>query len=794
MEIMNQHMQNDENLIQLELPILLKKLSELIRSPYGQDQLKILSTIENKELIKTKLNEVTEMVSLMEDESNLPIIALPEIRHYLEKTQPEDAFLEASELNQIKFILNTFSELKQFVKRYQKNYPHLARYSDRIHLHTSLLKEIEATLDQKGEIREDASRELRAIRLEIHRLEAEQKKVLLKVLKRYTEFSQDDIVTMRDGRLVLGIQQQYVNRINGIVHGTSGTGATVFIEPMETLRMSNQIQNLKIDERKEIIRILKFLTGLVREIRGDLYYSIENYGILDFVHAKAQLSKLLDASAPHITDDHKLYLINARHPLLSLRDGVQHVVPLTLQLGENYNTIIITGPNAGGKTVALKTVGLLAVMALMGFHIPAHPDSEIPLLESVLVDIGDRQNLEQDLSTFSAHILRLQEILKKATARTLILVDEIGTGTDPREGSALGIALIRKLTELNSLTVATTHHGELKVFAHQTESVENASMEFDVDSLQPTYRLRIGIPGSSYAFEIAHRYGLSESVLRKAKQILGEDKGNLENMIIKLNERLQEVEKEYRELNIKLSQAQGLKILYEKEMDKFKSEKSKRIREAAAEANLIISEANAKIEKIIAEIRKNQASKSTIRKAHGLVTSMKEQTEKILAQSQPDLNKSDELHSGEVVWIESLNSEGEILSDPDSKEKVWVLVNDVRLRLSVRDLRKIGKKKIENDHVFKQEKGISDNLKEGITPELDLRGMDSYEAAEAMTIYLDQAMEYGWDEVRIIHGKGTGVLRKKINEILSRDARVEEKRLGKWGEGDSGVTVVKLKK
>ncbi len=794
MEIMSQHMQNDENLIQLELPILLKKLFELLRSPYGQDQLKILSVIEDKELIITKLDEVTEMTSLMEYADSLPITGLPEIRHYLEKTQPEDAFLEASELNQIKFILNTFSELKHFVKRYQKNCRHLARYCDRIHLHTSLLKEIEATLDQKGEIREDASQELRTIRREINRFEAEQKRVLLKVLKRYTEFSQDDIVTMRDGRSVLGIQQQYVNRINGIVHGTSGTGATVFIEPMETLRISNQIQNLKIDERKEIIRILKFLTGLIREIRGDLYYSLENYGIIDFVHAKAQLSKLLDASAPHITDDHQIYLIDARHPLLSLRDGVQHVVPLTLQLGEKYNTIIITGPNAGGKTVALKTVGLLAVMALMGLHIPAHPDSQVPLLELVLVDIGDRQNLEQDLSTFSAHILRLQEILKKATDRTLVLIDEIGTGTDPKEGSALGIALIRKLTKLNSLTIATTHHGELKVFAHQTKNVENASMEFDVDSLQPTYRLRVGIPGSSYAFEIAHRYGLSDSVLRNAKQILGEDRGNLENMIIKLNERLQEVEKEHRELNIQLSQAQGLKILYQKEMDKFKSEKSKRLREAAEEAKLIIIETNAKIEKIIAEIRKTQASKSTIREAHELVTAMKEQTEKILRQSQPNLNMPDELRSGEVVWIESLNSEGEVLSDPDSKGKVWVLVNDIRLRLSVKDLKKSGKKKIEIDRVFKRERGISDNLKEGITPELDLRGMDSFEAAEATTIYLDQAMEYGWDEVRIIHGKGSGVLRKKINEILSRDARVEEKRLGRWGEGDSGITVVKLKK
>ena len=787
-------MEYDENLIQLELPLLLNKLSDLIRTAYGHDHLNNIQILRDRKAVEKKLGEVTEMRGLLERGHAFPVAELPDMRPYLEKAKPQDAFLESSEINDIKVNLNLFLELKRFIQNHRKSCPSLIMYSDGIHSHASLNKEIENTIDPKGEIREDASQELRRIRIEIRHAESEQKTMLLKVLKRYSEFSQDDIVTMRDGRLVLGIQQQYVNRINGIVHGTSGTGATVFIEPMETLHLSNLIQNLKIEERNEQIRILKFLTGLIREIRDDLYYAIENFGFLDFIHAKARLSILLNASAPQITNSFKIQILNARHPILSLRNGIQNVVPLTLSFGDNLYTIIITGPNAGGKTVALKTVGLLANMVQMGLHIPAHPDSILPIFDSVLVDIGDRQNLEQDLSTFSAHILRIQEILREATHNSLVLIDEIGTGTDPKEGSALAIAIIEELTKRKTLTIATTHHGELKAFAYQYNGIENASMEFDVASLQPTYRLQLGIPGSSYAFEIARRYGFSGSLLKKASNFLGADRDNLENMIIHLNKRLQEAETERREFNIKLSEVEGLKTLYQNELNKFRNEKIELQKAAAEEAKSILTEANIMIERLVAEIRKTQASKSAIKEAQKKITGLKNKTEKFFQKSQPKSLLREEIHKGDQVYVRSLGEEGEVLEKPDSYEKVWILVNEVRMQLSISDLEKRQDKKKLSVRIFKQSQSDTDELKAGISAQLDLRGMDSFQAIEATNIYLDQALGYGWDEVRIIHGKGSGILRKKINEYLQKDERVEEKRLGKWGEGDTGVTVVKLRR
>ena len=794
MENRTAYITENENLRQLELPFILQKLEQLLVTPYGHAQMEELTLLFERSAIEEKLQEVTEMVDLISAGYAIPLHEMDNILPLLERLQPEDAFLEASELKQVKNNLQMFDQIAKFIKTHQANCPRLNHYARQIHSHQPIIREIEKTIDPRGEIREDASPELREIRREILRLENEQKKELMRVLKRYSEFSQDDIVTLRDGRMVLGIQQQYVNRVNGIVHGTSGTGATVFIEPMETLRLSNQIQNLKIDEKKEIIRILQFLSGIVREVRNDIAYGIRQVGVLDFIYAKARLSVLMEGAAPQIGTEPVIRLMNARHPLLLLKMGHQNVVPNSLSLGKDFYTLIITGPNAGGKTVVLKMVGLLVTMAQMGLHIPAHPDSIIPVLDQVLVDIGDRQSLEHDLSTFSAHIVRLQEILRQAHSHTLVLIDEIGSGTDPREGSALAIAILKELTERKVPTIATTHHGELKAFAFATEGVENASMEFDLETLQPTYRLHVGIPGSSYAFEIGRRYGLSESVLKRAEKIVGPDKGQLENLILSLNERLQQIEKDHRELNIKLSEAEGLRNLYLKEMERFKRERTDLRRQAAEEAKNIVEQANARIEKLVAEIRKTQAQKEKIRQAHREIRELQQSVESVLEETTPRLETGGKIRRGDVVWIESLRSEGEVLSDPDTHNKVWVLVGSVKMQMEVNRLQKVAGKKPESTHVFKSGTRVDDKLETGLLPELDLRGMDSFEAIQTTDHYLDQAVQEGWGEVRIIHGKGTGILRKKINEFLSKDKRVESKRLGKWGEGDTGVTIVRLKK
>jgi DNA mismatch repair protein MutS2 len=787
---------NDEtSLQQLEFPKLLKKLQSHLSTPFGAEELASLTFLSDANAVQNSLDEVTEMMGLLDAGYYVPISGFSDPRPHLEKIKPENAYLEVEALLEIKSTLLLMGQLAHFFREHKEESEKLYNYGRGIHYHRNIIREIEGTIDpgQPGGIYDKASPELREIRIKIRSLEAEQTKALRRLQKRYAEYSQDEIVTLRDGRMVLGILPNFVNKVNGIVHGTSSSGATIFVEPMETLQISNQIQNLKIRERTEIIKILRFLTGLIRQVRNDIYYGIQNIAVLDFILAKARLARELNASSPKIINRPYVNISDARHPLLLLKTGQEAVVPLSLKLGGGFNTLLITGPNAGGKTVALKTVGLLIQMIRIGMPIPAGSDSEIPLLSNILVDIGDRQSLEQDLSTFSAHIVRLKGILEKADENSLALLDEIGTGTDPKEGSALAITILSELTKRNVLTIATTHHGELKAFAHRHSRVENGSMEFNLETLEPAYRLRLGIPGSSYAVEIARRYGLPEPLIQQARKYVGEAKDKLEDLILNLEERIQELEKKNSELSIKNTQAEAMRNLYQRQLDELKKNKADLKQQAAEEAQRILQEANALIERTVQEIRQTQASRAAIKSAKTLIREKKAEVEKALIVEEPSPADIPFLQKGDFVWVEPLGEEGELLEDSEGKNKVRVLVGNVKLTLDVSGLRKLDRRPSGGKVIRTMTGEKIDTLRERTGPELDLRGLDSQEAIEETDRYLDQAIEEGWDEVRIVHGKGTGILRQRINEFLSRDKRVEEKRLGKWGEGDTGVTVVKLR-
>ncbi len=773
---------------------LLDFLQSLLATPYGTEKLAEQQFSQNIDVVKTELQKTMEMVGLLQAGYSVSLSGLSDIRPFLDKIKPQDAFLDPLELVGVKNNLQLMTDVRRFFQKYRDNAPLLQKYSSRIHEHRDIIENIEKRIDRTGEIFDNASPELRQIRLQIQALENDQKRKLAKLQKRYEEFSQDDILTLRDGRMVLGIQPNYVNKINGIVHGTSSSGATVFIEPMETLKISNDIQNLRIRERTEIIKILRFLTDLIRQVRNDIFYSIENIAILDLVLAKARLSQTLDATVPTVLDTPHLKIINGRHPLLLLKSGQEAVTPLDVEMGNAFHTLVITGPNAGGKTVAMKTVGLLVLMTQMGMLIPASGDSEIPLLRSILVDIGDRQSLEQDLSTFSAHIIRLRDIIEKADGDSLVLLDEIGTGTDPKEGSALAISVLMELTEKKVLTIATTHHGELKAFAHEFPGVENGSMEFDLETLLPTYRLRTGLPGSSYALEIARRYGLPEHLLARATQLVGEEKDKLEDLILSLEARLQTIEKERGALSIKLSQAEAMRNLYERQLDQLKANKSSLKKTAEAEAQKILQEANALIERTVREIRESAAAKSVIKNARERIREKREILQKGTEKSINGGELPRGLSKGDRVWIESLQETGELLDHPGGKRKVRVSVGNVTLTVDISGIHKT-KKKIQPPKTGRSV--TADQLDapgEGVLPELDLRGLDSHDAIDETNRYLDEAIQSDWEEIRIVHGKGTGVLRTAVNNFLARDKRVESKRLGHWGEGDTGVTVVKLRK
>jgi DNA mismatch repair protein MutS2 len=789
-------LKNDDetSLQQLEFPKLLIKLQAFLSTPFGAEELVSLTFLSDLNAIQNSLDEVTEMRGLLDAGYYMPISGFSDIRPHLEKIKPENAYLEVEALRDVKNNLQLVGELAHFFREHKDETQTLYRYGQGIHYHRDIVREIDGTIDASGEIVDNASPELREIRGKIRSLEGEQTKALRRLQKRYAEYSQDEIVTLRDGRMVLGILPSFVNKVNGIVHGTSSSGATIFVEPMETLQISNQIQNLKIRERTEIIKILRFLTGLIRQVRNDIYYGIQNIAALDFILAKARLARELNASSPNIIDRPYLNIANARHPLLLLKMGQEAVVPLSLELGDQFNTLLITGPNAGGKTVAMKTIGLLIMMIRMGMPIPADPDTTIPILSNILVDIGDRQSLEQDLSTFSAHIVRLKEILERADENSLVLLDEIGTGTDPKEGSALAIAVLTELTGGNVLSVATTHHGELKAFAHRHPRVENGSMEFNLETLEPTYRLRLGIPGSSYAVEIARRYGLPEPLILEARRYVGEAKDKLEDLILNLEERIQELEKKTNELSIKNTQAEAMRNLYQRQLEEFKKNKAELKQQAAEEAQRILQEANALIERTVQEIRQTQAARAAIKSAKTLIGEKKAEVAEALTVEEPVSPETAYLRKGDFVWIEPLGEEGELLENSEGKNKVRVQAGNVKLTLDVSGLRRLERRPAGGKVIRTMTGDKIDTLREGTKPELDIRGLDSQEAIEETDRYLDQALGEGWEEVRIVHGKGTGVLRQRINEFLSRDKRVEAKRPGKWGEGDSGVTVVKLRR
>lgn len=781
------------SLQQLGFHKVLEALAEQLTTPFGKDKLLELDFYSDIGQVRRWLEETSEMAGLLNAGYHVPISGFNDIRPELHKSRPENAYLEPEALLDIKSYLQMCGELSHFFREKRAEAPLAAKYADHIHYHRNIAREIEATIDPSGEILDNASPALRKIRIKIRSLEGDNKRALQKAQKNYGDYSQDEIVTLRDGRMVLGIIPSFVNKINGIVHGTSSSGNTVFVEPMETLKISNEIQNLKLQEKNEIIKILRFLTDLVREIRDDISFGLENLAILDLILARARFAVKLDGNAPKISAGRKLVLKEARHPLLLLKMPHEEVVPLSLVLGEDFSTLVITGPNAGGKTVSMKTVGLLILMTRMGMLIPAHPDSEVPLLDEIMVDIGDRQSLENDLSTFSAHVVRLRDILTNSTQKSLVLLDEAGTGTDPREGAALAIAVLSELTENGILTIATTHHGELKAFAHDNEQVENSSMEFDLKTLLPTYNLRVGVPGSSYAFEISRRYGLPDSLIDKARERVGQERNRLEDLILNLEEKLQIQDKERRELSIKLSKAEAMTTLYETQVDQLKKNKKELQRKAALEAEQVLKKANALIEKSVQEIRESGGSKKSIKAAREALEAKKSEVKELTKEEKPAAPDNRDLKKGAVVFIESLKEEGELLENIGDKKQVRVLVNHIKMKLDVSSLRGLDKAKPKTKVIKKRKGSDVDKPLSGVGMELDVRGLYPEQAIEETNQYLGEAITSGWKEVRIVHGKGTGALRTEINQFLSRDKRVESKRMGKFGEGDNGVTVVTLR-
>ena len=603
---------------------------------------------------------------------------------------------------------------------------------------------------------------------------------------------QDPVITIRNDRYCVPVKQEYKNAFSGMIHDQSATGATVFIEPMSVVNLNNRIAELLSNEKVEIERILALLSSKVAEYDDLLLSNQEILADLDFVFAKGELSISMKATEPIFNTKGYINIKKARHPLLN----PETVVPTNIYIGKDFNTLLITGPNTGGKTVTLKTVGLFTLMGQSGLHISAFDNSQLTVFDEVFADIGDEQSIEQSLSTFSSHMTNIVKILDKITNNSLVLLDELGAGTDPTEGAALAISIIQYLHKIGVRTLVTTHYSELKLFALSTEGVENASCEFDVQTLRPTYRLLIGVPGKSNAFAISQRLGLPEFLIEDAKEVLSHEDVKFEDVItdLEINRKSLEIEKEKAEEYRK--EAERLRVEAQKQREKLNSQREKIIRKANEEARILISDAKDEADKVLKEIRKLQRignTKAIEEKRQSLKDKMSKVESKLSKNEKKNYNVPEKLVIGDKVKVHSLNQSGVVATLPDKNGNVTVKTGIMKVTVNIKDLSLDQSDSV----IMATPKRFASSIKRkkasNVSAEIDLRGCLADEAIDLVDKYLDDAYLAGVSPVTIIHGKGTGALRKAVHTFLKTNAHVKSFRLGQYGEGESGVTVVELK-
>lgn len=783
----------------LEFDKVVDYLARLTLSSLGKELVLQIQPHSNLTLIHKHLNEVTELKDILDFDDPFPLSGLQDITSALKKARIAGNFLLPDEFGNVVQTLEVARKMNEYFRERKEKYPLLTQIINQTCSFREIEKEITRCIDISSfKLVDNASPNLNRIRrsIEIHEQRIRKKLDEMATNLSRQGYLQENLVVVRDGRLVLMVKDEHQKKVKGLIHDQSSTGSTLFIEPFETLDLNNQIRSLKLEERREIEKILTHLTDLIREKLPEIQQTVTALAQLDFIYAKARFSQQINGNQPAINQNNRLEILKGRHPLLALRhDSSRPVVPLDLALGENFNTLVISGPNAGGKTVALKTVGLLSLMAACGLHIPADPSSDIAIFNSIFAAIGDQQSIENDLSTFSSHIASLRDIVEHVCPRDLVLIDEIGSGTDPDEGAALAIAILEKLTSIGCITIVSTHQGALKTFAHETEKVENGSMEFNRETLEPNYHFRLGIPGSSYAYEIAKRWGLSEEITFRARELIGSKKNKFEKLLEDLENRMQKNRSISSELSIKQSQLDGLIKLYQDKYDQLTSNERDLKKKAIEESNEILQQANKTIESAIKQIKEQQASKEAIRTAHQLIEEKKEklrQAEKQIKKKKLEVTSSkkplEKVNTGQEVFWSVYQLTGFVLSEPDAAGRVLIQAGEVKIKVPLNELT-TPQEAMTKSTTAK----VRVNFEQIKSNELDIRGFRVDEALTAVDKFLDEAILAGLDQVYIIHGKGTGALRKAIHEFLDKNVRIKSKSFPKWSLGDTGMTVVELK-
>ncbi len=792
----------------LEFNRILDLLAEQAGSAVTRERIAGLVPMTNRRMVQEALTETTEAVSVIIYKGNIPIGEIGDISGILGMAR-KGRILSMRELLQVRTTLSVTRTAKSFLSEDMpsglKMLPEICSLLEPV---PKLERDIEMSILSEDEMSDNASPELRRIRREVRNKNDLIRSRLQKMISGNSAKThlQDAIVTMRNGRYVIPVKREYISLYPGMVHDQSSTGATLFVEPQAVVNLNNELRQLESEEQAEITRILEVFSSRVAEHYHELLNDQKLLSELDFIGAKGKLSCIMDATEPHLNDEGYIDIRRGRHPLIPS----DKVVPTDVELGRAWTTLLITGPNTGGKTVTLKTLGLLCLMTQSGLHIPADETSDMPVLEEIFADIGDEQSIEQSLSTFSSHMKNMIGIFESAGKGSLVLLDELGAGTDPLEGAALGIAELEALKSRGALVAATTHYTELKKYALSTPGVENASMEFNVETLSPTYRLRVGLPGKSNAFEISRKLGLSEDIIERASELLGEEQLEFEEAVSRVEADQAEAEEALREAGAARAEAETSRNEAVRELDKARAEADKILEDARTEARKMLRDAQDTIDDISAELRSISKRRKNAGFNEGHIAGGAANSRRALKQAESaykpqEVRKPETLQTGKApepeqirigmrVKYTKLDQTGEVESLPDSKGNLAIRLGAIKMTVNIRDLfvaesENAGHK----DKVRSKYGAMSFGKTKTIKTEINLIGKNLDEATDLMLKYIDDAYLAGLKTVHVIHGRGEGILRNGLRQELRKNKHVKSFKSAPYNDGGEGCTIVELK-
>jgi DNA mismatch repair protein MutS2 len=779
---------SDSVLEKLEYQKILTYVSKYSITEKGKDYILSLQPLNSLAKVKNEGDIVNEAKEILIRNAFPPLEYISNLDATISTSAIEGALIDGKKVLEILKLAVISRNLAHYLKQNSETAPLLNELSGRLFIDKLFENFIQRIINENGEIKDSASPKLAEIRRDIRSKNDELIRSVNRIIKTLNEkdIVREDYLTLRDGRIVIPVKSEHKRHIRGFIHSESSTGQTVYIEPEETLELNNDIVSLSFAERREIERLLREVTKRIGEIRPLLKDSLDVITYIDSVFARANYSVEIIGSFPTLDIRKPFSAEDARHPIILKKLGREKTVPLNVNVS-NKKIVLITGPNAGGKTVVLKTVGLLALMIQSGIHIPASPDSNFHYFKNILLDVGDSQSIEDDLSTFSSHLSNINAILNSADSDSLVLLDEIGTGTDPAEGSALATATLITLRDKHATAFATTHHGSLKLIANSLEGFENAAMEFDTYNLKPTYLFKQGIPGSSYAFEVAKRIGFTDGFLQLASAYLDGDKHKIENFLVDIERKSQQLEDKLKKAELESSRLAGLSNLYKQNIEKLDGEKKEILKKAKADADEYLKGINRKIENVIKELKESKANSEVIKESHHIISDIKE-TNKTFFKEDVDLNQENsDFEVGNIVAVKDTQSVGEIIEISKDNKKATVRFGTVKMQVAVKNLIYAKKEHKKEDFIIYNSPQV-----EMPQQRLDIRGEKPEEAEFEVIKFVDNAYSSGLPRIEILHGKGTGVLKKTVQDILKNHEHVKNFYFAPIQFGGDGITVAEL--